>query len=270
MRGHVDHVAFTRHEAREPLGARHGGLGVHRLDGVDVVVAGPGMVRVAGDDSPELADDLRGALVGRAVRPPVVPRAEVHQGFGIQGRGVQVVRIGLGHLGHRARVGGVEPRAVGGRGRLVALRDRLDVRALPRRGVGLEGKRLLRRGVRRDTARRVHGRVDVRPVGKRDAPVAHGAGGIELHGAGERADRLPVVEAVGESQALVEVLLRGRDAGGDALVVGAEVGVEGDGVGGGDAGGGDAGGGDAGGGGRGAGIGEHGGSGEYDRLRERH
>ena len=47
VRGHVDHVAFARHELREPLGARHRGLRVHRLDGVDVVVAGAGMVRVA-------------------------------------------------------------------------------------------------------------------------------------------------------------------------------------------------------------------------------
>ena len=181
-----------------------------------------------GDDLPELADDLVGALVGRAVRPPVVPRAEVHQRFGIQGRGVEVVRVGLGDLGHRARVGRVEPRAVGGRGRLVALRDRLDVGALARRGVGLERERLLHRRVRGDAARRVHGRVDVRPVGECDPPVAHGAGGIELRGAGERADRLRVIEAVDESQALVEVLLRGRDASGDPLVVGAEVRVEGD------------------------------------------
>ena len=48
VRGHVDHVSFARHELRESLGARHRGLRVHRFDGVDVVVARAGVVRVLG------------------------------------------------------------------------------------------------------------------------------------------------------------------------------------------------------------------------------
>ncbi len=191
-------------------------------------MARAGVVRVARDDSLELAYDFIGAGVGSTVGSPVVPRAEVHQRFGVQGRGVEVVGVGLGDLLHRARVQRVQPGTIGRRDRLVALRDRLDVRALRRRGVGLERQRFLRRRVRGDSARRVHWSVDVRAVGECDPPVAHGAGGIELCGARERADRFRVIESVDESQALVEVLLCGRDSSGDAFVVGAEVRVEGD------------------------------------------
>ena len=94
--------------------------------------------------------------------------------------------------------------------------------------MGLERQRFLRRRVRGDSARRVHGSVDVRAIGECDPPVAHGASGIELCGAREGADRLRVIESVDESQALVEVLLCGRDSSGDGFVVGAEVRVEGD------------------------------------------
>ena len=196
--GHVDHVPFARHEPSEPLGARHRGLRVHRFDRVDVVMARAGVVRVARDDSLELAYDFLGAGVGSPVGSPVVPRAEVHQRFGVQGRGVEVVGVGVGDPLHRARVQRVQLGTVGRRDRRVALRDRLDVRALRRRGVGLERQRFLRRRVRGDSARRVHGSVDVRAVGEGDPPVAHGAGGIEFCGARERADRFRVIESVDE------------------------------------------------------------------------
>ncbi len=93
--------------------------------------------------------------------------------------------------------------------------------------MGLERQRFLRRRVRGDSARRVHWSVDVRAIGERYSPVTHGAGGIEICGARKRADRFRVIESVDESQALVEVLLRGRGSSGDAFVVGAEVRVEG-------------------------------------------
>ena len=191
-------------------------------------MARAGVIGVARDDSLELAYDFIGAGVGSPVGSPVVPRTEVHQRFGVQGRGVEVLGVGLGDLLHRARVQRVQPGTIGRRVRLVALRERLDVRALRRRGVGRERQRFLRRRVRGDSARRVHWSVDVRAVGECDPPVAHGAGGIELCGARKRADRLRVIESVDESQALVEVLLRGWDSSGDAFVVGAEVRIEGD------------------------------------------
>ena len=227
VRGHVDHVSFARHEPRESLGARHRGLRVHRLDGVDVIVARAGVVRVPGDDFPQLAHDLVRAGVRRAVRPPVVPRAKVHQRFGVQCRGVEIVRVGARDGCHGARVERVECRPIGRWVRRVALRDGFDVRALLRRSVRHQRTRALHRRVRGHAARGVHGRVDVRTVGEGDPPVAHGARGIELGRALERADRFRVIEPVDESQALVEVPLGGRDLGGDGLVVGAEVGVEG-------------------------------------------
>ena len=190
-------------------------------------MARAGMVRGARDDSLQLAHDFIGAGVGRTVGSPVVPRAEVHQRFSVQGRGVEVVGVGVGNPLHRARVQRVQTGTIGRRDRRVALRERLDVRALaPWRGT--RRQRFLRRRVRGDSAHRVHWSIDVRAVGECDPPVAHGAGGIELCGARERADRFCVIESVDESQALVEILLRGRDSSGDAFVVGAEVRVEGD------------------------------------------
>ena len=175
----------------------------------------------------KLAHDLVRAGVRRAVRPPVVPRAKVHQRFGIQRRGVEVVRVGARHGSHGARVERVEFRPIGRWVRRVALRDGFDVRALLRRGVRHERTRALHRRVRGHAAGGVHGRVDVRTVGEGDPPVAHGARGIELRRALERADRFRVIEPVDEPQALVEVALGGRDLSGDGLVVGAEVRVQG-------------------------------------------
>ena len=102
--GHVDHVPFARHEPSEPLGARHCRLRVHRFNRVDVVMAGTGVVRVARDDFPELSYDFIRARVRSTVGSPVVPRAEVHQRFGVQSRCVEVVGVGLGDPAHRARV----------------------------------------------------------------------------------------------------------------------------------------------------------------------
>ena len=108
----------------------------------------------------------------------------------------------------------------------VALRECLDVRTFRRRGMGLERQGFLQRRIGRDSAGRIHGSVDVRPVGQRDTR-AHGAGGIEFCGTGERADRFGIIEAVHESQSLIEVVLCGRNSSGDAFVMGAEVRIEG-------------------------------------------
>src|SRR5512143_3173424 len=65
------------------------GFRVHRFDRVDIVMARAGVVRVARDDSPELAYDFSGAGVRSTVGSPVIPWAEGHQRFGVQGRGVE-------------------------------------------------------------------------------------------------------------------------------------------------------------------------------------
>src|SRR5262249_50227462 len=72
----------------------------------------------------------------------------------------------------------------------------------------------------------IHPRIDVRPVRVRDSPPAHGTRGVQLGCPGERPDRLRVVEAVDQSEALVEVLLSSGDFGPDRFVVRAEILVE--------------------------------------------
>ena len=162
-----------------------------------------------------------------AVRVPVVPRRRVHQRLREQRRRVEVVRELRHDVAHRGRVGGVERRTVGLRIGDVALRQRRRCSAcsfadafagaLPRLPDRVEG--LLRR-LRRDR------RVDVRPERERHAPVAHRAVGIDRRGLLERANRLGVVERVGQRQALVEVALRLGRRGRDLVVQVAEVVVE--------------------------------------------
>ena len=156
------------------------GLRVHRFHRVDVVVARAGMVGVGREDPLELAYNFVGPGVRSPVGLPVVPRTEVHHRFGIQDRGIEVVGIGVGDPLHRARVHGVQPGAIGRWDRRVALRNRLDVGPLRRGGVGLVSQGFLRGGVRGDSTGRVHWGIDVRTVAQCDAPVAHGAVGIEL------------------------------------------------------------------------------------------
>jgi hypothetical protein len=167
-----------------------------------------------------------GARIRGPVGLPVVPRAKVHQGFGIQGRRVEVVGIGTGHPLHRAGVGQVQRSAIGPRGRGIPLRNRLDVRSLRCRGMRRQRQGFLRGSVRRNAACGIHRRVDMRTVGQGDAPVAHGAGRIEFDSACERADRFRVIEAVDKSKPLIEILLCGWDSRGDRLVMGAEVRVK--------------------------------------------
>ena len=131
-----------------------------------------------------------------AVGRPQVPRPQVHQRLGVQGADV-------------ARPPGTAPtppasprrtprRAACGRpGRVgVPGGQRLDQR--PVRG---RGRRRLRAGALRATPTPAFARsagrsglLIVRPAGERDAPVGHGAVGVEGGGVPERPDRLVVVE----------------------------------------------------------------------------
>src|SRR5262249_28647091 len=69
----------------------------------------------------------------------------------------------------------------------------------------------------------VHGAIDVRAGGVGDAPPCHGAIGVGLYRAAERADGFGVVEREAERQALVEVTLGELGFGGDGVMEVAEV-----------------------------------------------
>ena len=139
-------------------------------------MARAGMVRVARDDSLQLAYDFIGAGVGSPIGSPMIPpRAEIHQRFGVQGRGVEVVGVGVGDPLHRARVQRVQPGTIGRRDRLVALRERLDVRALGAVAWDLSASAFCAAAYAAIPSPSPFGALN-QAVGECDPPVAHGAG----------------------------------------------------------------------------------------------
>ncbi len=161
----------------------------------------------------------RVALRRDAVLPPVVPGLGVHHRLGVEGPGVEVVRVGLPELAHRLGPRLVQRMAVGLRVGRIAGRQRLDPGPLLGAGLGLQRLRLLqRRPGRRDGVVR-HRQVDVGPERLGDAPPAHRAVRIEPGGLAERADRLGVVEAEQQVDPLVEEQLRLRVLGRDRVMV---------------------------------------------------
>lgn len=180
-------------------------------------------------DALQGGEDPRRVGARRAVAVPVVPGAQVHQRFGVERRDLQVVGEARGHGADGGAPGGVERTPVGGRHFGVARGQRVDEGAFAVAGPSGARLRLADSRPRRRAGGRIHGRVDVGAEGKRHAPAAHGAGGIAAAGLLEGADRLGVVEGVVEPESLVEVALDGGIGGGDAVVVRAEVVVQGDG-----------------------------------------
>ena len=147
---------------------------------------------------------------------PQLPRRQVHQTFGVDDRGIEIVRIAPREIAHGPAEGARERRAVGFRICRVSSCERLDIIALDI-GPALSGVggrvheqrlRFRERVVRRLRARVVYVEVVVRAERPRLAPVRHGCEGIELCSALERSDRGFVIEAEGLRQPLVEHLLR--------------------------------------------------------------
>src|SRR6185503_16309750 len=87
-----------------------------------------------------------------------------------------------------------------------------DVRALARRGAGLERDRLLRQLERLWLVVRRHHRVDVRAQHQGLSPEGHGQLRIQARGLAERAPGFRVVEPIGQVHALADepLRLRGR------------------------------------------------------------
>ncbi len=214
------------HQLGQTLGAGDRPFGICRLHRVDVEVAGAGVLPVPLGHRFQPAEQLLGPRLRSIVLGPVVPRAQQHQRLGRQDLRVGIVRVPVRDRPHRPRVRRVPTRAVGARIRAVADRHGLDVGPLPLGASVGPLQRLPDRRVRPGPGRRIHGRVDVRPRRPGDAPPAHRAIGVQSRRVTERADRLRVVERVGEPESLVEVALRLRDRRTDRVVVVPEIVVE--------------------------------------------
>ena len=162
----------------------------------------------------------------RARGLPVVPGLGVHGGLGKQGLDRIVAREALRRGLHRVRIGGVQRGAVGrGVGR-VALLQSLDQAALALARAVLQGHGPGQRGQGRRVGLGHHRHVDVRPQHEGLAPEAHRAVRVELLRRLEGTLRFGVVEAEGQTQALVEIGLRLGVARADLVCQRAEIRVQ--------------------------------------------
>ena len=194
-----------------------------RLGGVDVEVAGAGVLDVAREDAFQHAVQPLDVGVVQVARAPA--RLEQEQRVAVQGGGVEVVGVALGQRLHRLRIGLVLVAPLRHVEALdVAHRQRVDVVALAGGAVARrrEGHRLLERGIRVGRLRRPHRSVEVRAPGPGLAPVADGAVGVVGPRLAERADRVDLGEGVHQLHALVEELLRLLVVRGDGEGVGSE------------------------------------------------
>ena len=204
---HVHEVAGLEVEGAETIGGRLALLREELLGGVDVVVVGADVLGPRRQRELEQPQHLAGVLPRLALRGPVVPGREVHQGLGGEGGDVDVVGMIALHPLHGLGVGAVERGSMVGGIRGVAGGEGGDQRALLGARSGLEPSGALHGGMGLPARLRTHGRVDVRSQGERLAPGAGRAVGIHAGGGPEGANRGVVVEAVGEREALVEVAL---------------------------------------------------------------
>ncbi len=95
-----------------------------------------GMIRIAREDTDELAYDVRGTRVRGPVRMPVIPWTKIHQRFGIQCRSIEIIWIAVSNIFHRLRIHRIQPGSIGRWVRLVTLGERFDVGAFMGGGVG--------------------------------------------------------------------------------------------------------------------------------------
>ena len=229
VRGHVGEVAGGRRQRIEPQRARQrAARRRRRLDGVDVVVIGAEVIRIACEHRLEHGDDLVGAFGGLAVERPELPRAEVHQALGVQRGGVEIVRVSARQIAHRVGVLARQRRAVGLRGRSESgSPSPRCTRARPRVR-SFDSASALRDRARSPAspARRRHRGCSWGRAPTRCPSAASRAFGSSSAARSNERDRLLVVEAEDQVEPLVEVALRLSVRRCDGMVVIPESGPE--------------------------------------------
>ena len=208
VRRHVVDVARAWYRQPEMLGAGLGLVGSgRRLRRVDVEVT---RARVRDVDCQDLLELLVQTLRVRIVDVAIpATRLEQEQRIGVEGRDVEILRIGLVDPLHGVPVGLVLLLA---HRRVVVLdvadRHCVDERLLLGcRVVVLETDCLLHSGPGMRRLVRPHRTVEIRPPGPRLPPVADRAVGVALPGLPERAGRVHLGERVHHLEPLVEILL---------------------------------------------------------------
>ncbi len=203
VRRHVNHVTRAGHEREQPVRRDFRLFRSFRgLDEMNVEMERERVMRVAIDNRLDEGHDLGGPRLRFAVRRPVAPGSQVHHRFRVEGLRVEVVGERFRDLTHRFGEGLVRRGAVFGLPR-VALRERVDVRLLPRGRLRFQRHGFLDQLVRFGLFLRGHHRVDVGTEDQRLSPVGHRELGIEPRGLAKRAAGLGVVESVRQVQPLI-------------------------------------------------------------------
>ena len=119
--GHVHDVASARHQVGETLRTGDGALGVNLLHGVDVEMAGARVLRILLDDPFEAGKRFRDPGLGLALRRPVVPGTQRHQGLAAEHGDIRIVRPAPCDLPHGFGISRVQVAPVFLRLRRIAL-----------------------------------------------------------------------------------------------------------------------------------------------------
>jgi hypothetical protein len=167
----------------QPLRAGKRALGARRrLHGMDIVVAGAGMIGVDRQHPLERGHDLLGPPLGPAFGRPVIPGLLIHQRFGVERAGWSrrrdTVATGIRSWPRHSRI---QFRACGVGCAGIAGGECLDIRSFPdspappdSRPPGRPRRLLLLRSI--------HRQIDVRPQRQGDSPMGHRGLRIEPRG----------------------------------------------------------------------------------------
>ncbi len=212
VRRHVERVRRIGRDIRIRLGCVETMLGDRRrIVGVDEIVGDTGMTRLRGEN---LAQDRRRLqLVGEAL---VGRRGGDGERQGVVDLRFPIVGIASGQLLHRLQIGKDAAAMV----ELVVIAEEgaegLEIVALALR-LGAERQALLDRGEAVLQHRGGRRRVRIAEPGKRQAPMRHRAGGVELQRLVERVDCRAMPERVLIGHAKIEFGLGRRRARGREL-----------------------------------------------------
>ena len=179
------------------------------------------MLAVLLQDPFEDAEKLDSHGARLAFGGPIVPRGRVHECFGKEGRGVEIVGVTQGDSAHRVGVGFVELGAIFSRLASISLRQGLNVGSLSFTYGGGEPESTVEGLPRIGMCRGVHHRVDVGTEYEAETPETHRAARVDLGGVTKGFGGFFVVEAVRKREPLVEEELSFGGLGRDLVMMSA-------------------------------------------------
>ncbi len=181
VRRHVNVVRQARLQVAQSVGRRVRALGIpRRFDRVNVKMVRERMFRIEFQDRVECRQDFIRPRLRLAFRRPLIPRAQIHHCFREKRAHVGIGWMRLPNFPHRIGIRQIERTPVFRLRIGITMAERLDQRALDRRGfVGILLRELQFLPGQFGRRRRDERIINMRPAGQRDAPMRHGAFRIE-------------------------------------------------------------------------------------------